>query len=232
MKKTVLTGLILLFGGLTLVAQSGQYSHEGHFYAGIQQGPMLNIYENYFSYVENKKPLDLITFQAALVGGYDVNEMFGVRLTAGYAKNAAACNTHNTSAHGFYPYTFSSINVFADAILDLQGMSDRLTAFRIKLYGGLGLGHSFNMTDSQHPWQAVQDPSTAFGFRLGGIAEYNIFENFAMYLDVCGEAYSDEYNGLLPSLKDQTDVYEGYGGFPFDLRGLISIGFIYRFGQF
>ena len=229
MKKAICTGLILLLGVLSLAAQSRQHSNEGHFYAGIQQGPMLNIYENYFSYVENNKPLDLITFQAALVGGYDVNDMFGARLTIGYAKNAGACNTYNTSAGGFYPYTFSSVNVFADAILDLMGMSDKLSFFRIKLYGGLGFGHSFNMTDPGHPWQGLQDPSTAFGFRFGGIAEYNVFDEFAIYLDVCGEAYADEYNGLLPSLQDQTQTYEGYGGFPFDLRGLVSLGFIYRF---
>ena len=231
MKNTICSGLVLFVAVLTLSAQSGQHSNEGRFYAGFQQGPMLNIYENYFSYVENNKPLDLITFQAALVGGYDVNDMFGARLFIGYAKNAGACNTNNTSSGGFYPYTFSSLNVFADAILDLQGMSDKLSVFRIKLYGGLGFGYSFNMSDPQHPWQAVSDPNTAFGFRFGGIAEYNIFENFAMYLDVCGEAYADEYNGLMPTLSDQTDVYEGYGGFPFDLRGLVSIGFIFSFGK-
>ena len=229
MKKLICTGIVLATSALALVAQPHQHSHEGRFYAGVQQGPMLNIYENYFSYVDNHKPLDLITFQAGLVGGYDFNEMFGVRITAGYAKNAGACNTYNTSAGGFYPYTFSSLNLFADAVLDLHGMSDRLSFFRMKLYGGLGMGHSFNMTDPQHPWQKLTDPSNAFGFRLGGIAEYNIFDNFAMYLDVCGEAYFDEYNGLLPSLQDQTDVYEGYGGFPFDLRGLVSLGFLYRF---
>ena len=229
MKKAICTSLILVFGVLTLAAQPKLKSHEGRFYAGIQQGPVLNIYENYFSYVENGKPLDLVTFQASLVGGYDVNDMFGVRITAGYAKNAAACNTKNTSAGGFYPYTFSSINLFADAVLDMHGMADRMTAFRIKLYGGIGLGHSFNMTDPQHPWQGVADSSTAFGFRLGAITEYNFMDNFGLYADFCGEAYTDQYNGLLPSLEDQTNAYQGYGGFPFDLRGLISIGLFYRF---
>lgn len=210
-------------------AQPRKHSHEGRFYLGLQQGPMLNIYENHFSYRENGKALDLITYQAGLVGGYDLNDIFGFRLSASYGKNAAACNTRNTSAHGFYPYTFSSVNVFADAILDLHGLSDLASFLRIKMYGGLGLGHSFHMTESNHPWQDVSDPNTVFGFRFGGIVEYNITDHIGIYGDLTGEAYTDNYNGLMPSLEDQINDYEGYGGFPLDLRGLISVGVLYRF---
>ena len=162
-------------------AQPVKHIHEGRFYAGLQAGPVLNIYENYFSYGENGKAMGLFTCQAGFVGGYDVNDIFGLRLSAAYAKNAAACNTKNTSAHGFYPYTFNSVNVFADAILDLYGLSDLATFFRIKLYSGLGLGHSFNMSDSQHPWQKVSDPNTVFGFRFGGIVEYNINDHIGIF---------------------------------------------------
>lgn len=210
-------------------AQPVKHIHEGRFYAGLQTGPVLNIYENYFSYGENGKAMGLFTCQAGFVGGYDVNDIFGLRLSAAYAKNAAACNTKNTSAHGFYPYTFNSVNVFADAILDLYGLSDLATFFRIKLYGGLGLGHSFNMSDSQHPWQKVSDPNTVFGFRFGGIVEYNINDHIGIFGDLCGEAYTDKYNGLMPSKEEQISDYEGYGGFPLDLRGLVSFGVLYRF---
>ena len=229
MKRLFSVTLAVLFFCTLASAQPRRHSHEERFYVGLQQGPMLNIYENYFSYRENGKTLGLITYQAGLVGGYDLNDMFGVRLSASYAKNAGACNTKNTSAHGFYPYSFSSVNVFADAILDIQGMSDLASFFRIKLYGGLGLGHSFNMTDSQHPWQTPTDPNTAFGFRFGGIAEYNFTDHLGVYGDICGEAYTDKYNGLMPNYDDQTNNYEGYGGFPLDLRGLVSVGVLYRF---
>ena len=206
-----------------------QHSHEGRFYVGFQQGPFLNINENHFSYRENGKALDLITYQAGLVGGYDLNDIFGVRLSASYGKNASACNTRETSARGFYPYTFSSVNIFADAVLDMHGLADMLEFFRIKLYGGLGIGHTFHMTDPNHPWQKLNDPNTVFGFRFGGIAEYNITDHIGVYADVCGEAYTDEYNGLMPTAKEQSEYYEGYGGFPLDLRGLVSLGVLYRF---
>jgi len=229
MKKLVGVTLIIFISCALASAQHAKHIHEGRFYLGLQQGPLLNIYENAFSYRENGKTLDLITYQAGLVGGYDVNDIFGVRLSASYAKNAGACNTRNTSAHGFYPYTFSSVNVFADAILDLHGLSDLTTFLRAKLYGGLGVGHSFHMTDSGHPWQDVSDPNTVFGFRFGGIVEYNITDHIGLFGDLCGEAYTDKYNGLMPSEEDQLNDYEGYGGFPLDLRGLVSVGVLYRF---
>lgn len=221
--------LAILLGCTLASAQHPKHIHEGRFYVGAQLGPMLNLYENHFSYKENGKTLGLITYQAGLVGGYDVNDIFGLRLSVSYAKNAGACNTRNTSAHGFYPYNFSSINAFADAILDLYGLSDLSTFFRIKLYGGMGVGHSFHMTESNHPWQKVTDPNTVFGFRFGGIVEYNFTDHFGIYGDLCGEAYTDKYNGLMPSAEEQASDYEGYGGFPLDLRGLLSVGVLYRF---
>lgn len=229
MKKLFGVTLAILLSWAFASAQPVKYSHEGRFYAGVQMGPMLNIYENYFSYRENGKTLNLITYQAGLFGGYDFNDIFGMRLSVSYAKNAGACNTRETSAHGFYPYTFSSVNAFADAILDLHGLSDLLNRLRVKLYGGLGLGHTFHMTDPNHPWQKLTEPNTVFGFRFGGIVEYNINDHIGLFGDLCGEAYTDKYNGLMPSAEEQASNYEGYGGFPLDLRGLISFGVLYRF---
>lgn len=229
MKKLFGVTLAFFLSCAFAAAQPVKFSHEGRFYAGLQLGPMLNINENHFTYKENGKTLGLITYQVGLVGGYDVNDILGLRLSASYAKNASACNNRETSARGFYPYTFSSVNFFADAILDLHGLSDLATPLRIKLYGGLGLGHSFGMTDPHHPWQDISDPNTVFGFRLGGIVEYNINQHIGLFADLCGEAYTDKYNGLMPSAEEQANKYEGYGGFPLDLRGLVSFGVLYRF---
>ena len=229
MKRLAGVMLAIFLSCAFAAAQPAKHSHEGRFYMGVQMGPMLNLYENYFSYKENGKAWGLVTYQAGLVGGYDVNDIFGLRLSASYAKNAGACNTRNTSAHGFYPSTFSSVNVFADAILDIHGLSDLYSFFRFKLYGGMGFGHTFNMTESNHPWQDVSDPNTVFGFRFGAIFEYNITDHIGIFGDLCGEAYTDKYNGLMPSAKEQAEDFEGYGGFPLDLRGLVSVGFLYRF---
>lgn len=228
MKKTICAVITLFLGVSSLVAQP-THSHEGKFFLGLQQGPVLSIYENAFSYWENAKAIDLFSFQFGLVAGYDVNDIFGLRLSAAYGKNAGACNVKQTSGGGFYPYTFSSLNVFADAVLDLHGLSDNLGFFRVKLYGGLGYARTFHMTDAQHPWQVPEDPNNAFGFRLGGITEFNLTKTIALYADLCGEGYTDLYNGLMPAREEQNENFEGYGGFPLDLRGLLSIGFLFRF---
>ena len=50
---------------------------------------------------------------------------------------------------------------------------------------------------------------------------------FGLFADLCGEAFRDQYNGLQPSEHDQT-AFEGYAGFPLDLRFSLSFGVIYR----
>lgn len=205
------------------------HSHEGRFYLGLQQGPMLNIYENAFSYRENGKTLNLFTMQFGLVAGYDFNDIFGLRLSGSYAKNAGACNVRETAGGGFYPYTFNSLNFFTDAVLDMHGLADVISWFRMKLYGGLGMAHTFHMTDPKHPWQKLIDPNNVFGFRFGAIAEFNLTSHLGLYADLCGEAYTDLYNGLMPTKEEQNAMYEGYGGFPLDLRGLVSVGILFRF---
>lgn len=228
MKKCICTGLALVLGASILVAQNNKHSNEGRFYAGVNENVLLNIYENAFTYSDNGKTADLFTFQTGVFAGYDVNDIFGVRLSVGYGNNAGAANVKETSAGGFYPYNFSSINVFADATLDLYGLSDLMSLFRVKLYGGLGVGYSYGFSDSHHPWQKVTEPNTAFGFRFGAIAEYNVTDHFGLVADICGEAYTDKYSGLMPSKEDR-EKFEGYGGFPLDLRALVSLGVLYRF---
>lgn len=227
MKKTICTALALVFGAVMLVAQT-KHSNEGRFYAGIKEGVLLNIYENAFSYRDNDKTGDLFTMQTGVFAGYDLNDIFGVRLSVGYANNAGACNVRETAGGGFWPYTFSSINVFADAIMDIHGLSDLMSVFRCKLYGGLGFGHTYGFTDAHHPWQKVTDPNTVFGFRFGAIAEYNVTDHIGLIADLSGEAYTDKYNGLMPKPEEQR-WYDGYGGFPMDLRGIIFLGVLYRF---
>ena len=75
MKRLVGVALAIFLSCAFALAQPMRHSHEGRFYVGAQLGPMLNIYENYFSYKENGKTLGLITYQAGLVGGYDVNDI-------------------------------------------------------------------------------------------------------------------------------------------------------------
>ena len=64
--------------------------------------------------------------------------------------------------------------------------------------------------------------------RAGAIAEFNFKGGFGIFADLCGEAYTDMFNGLRPFEFDHT-AGTGYAGFPFDLRASLSLGVLYRF---
>lgn len=194
----------------------------------VQGTTALDIYENAFSYRENGQLADLFTFQGALGVGYDFSEAFALRTLVAFGNDAGAANTRETSGGGFYPYSFKHVNLFLDAVLNLSGLNGKATAFRPKVYTGVGGAVTFGFTDAHHPWQQITPKNKAFGFRAGFIAEYTLESGLGFFADFCGEAYTDMYNGLMPSAEDQQQ-YEGYGGFPFDVRGLISLGLVYYF---
>lgn len=203
-------------------------SHAGTIYISLQGGPVFNLYENAFSYRDNGRLAELFTPQGALSFGIDFSDVFGIRIMAEGGSDAGACNVRETSGGGFWPYRFYNADVFADAVLNLSGLAGRITRFRPKVYAGLGAAHTFAFTDSGHPWQKVSGSNTVPGFRGGFIAEFTGNSGFGVFLDLCGEAFSDMYNGLMPSAEDQKN-YEGYGGFPLDLRCILSVGLVYHF---
>ena len=241
MKQSVCIGAALLLGVVSLSAQSKEPapSHARSIFVSLQGGTALDIYENAFSYRENGKTLDLFTFEGDFAIGYDFDDVYGVRVHAAFGNDAGACNVRETSGGGFYPYAFRHVTVFADVLLNLNGLAGRVTAFRPKLYAGVGGASTFgfhptdgnayySQTGKYHPWQSIQEKNIVPGFRAGFIAEYNLPSGFGFFADLGGEAYHDMYNGLMPSKEDQKN-YEGYGGFPMDLRGRLSLGIIYHF---
>lgn len=229
MKKFFIAVAALALGAGTLFAQNAKL--EKPFYLGIQGGPMFSLSENAFSYRDNGKTMDLFTFQGTFVAGYDLNWKTGFRLSVNYANNAGANNTKETEGHGFYPYTFKSINTFLDVTHNISNNAE--SAFIPKVYAGIGLGHSFNYTNSGHPWQGqyMTSPNNAFGFRFGFIAEYLLSESIGIYADICGEAYTDSFSCLKPDRKNDRTIkdIQGYPGFPLDLRGLCSFGVAFHF---
>lgn len=231
----------LFVGAATLFAQH-RYNPTGQYSISVQGGPMLSINENSFSYKDFGYRNELITSQASVSFSYDFTKAFALRANVGYAKNMGACNTKQTSGHGFYPYSFKSINYFVDAILQMNYLNDSKSPFCPKLYCGLGGGHTFGFNEVPfspykktsanfkrfHPWQNVNERNDVVAFRLGFIAEYNFQNGLGIFADLSGEAYTDNYNGLMPKAED-FDAYQGYAGFPFDLRGLLSLGLVYHF---
>ena len=231
MKKLLFLGGVLLAGVSLAFAQPVEKtpeSHAGRWFVSLQGGPVLDLYENAFTYRENARDFELVTFQGSFAVGYDFSDTYGLRLSGAYGNDAGACNVRQTSGGGFYPYTFRHVNAFLDGVLNLNGLAGNITYFRPKLYGGLGAAHTFRFTDAKHPWQKVVPRNTVFGFRFGFIAEYTFDSGLGIFGDLCGEAYTDMYNGLMPTAEEQKE-YEGYGGFPLDLRGLVTAGIVYHF---
>ena len=237
MKKLFVSAL--LAGWALVAAAQPAPGHEGCVSIFVQGGPVLNLYENAFSYRENGVAAELFTFQGSAGIGFDFSEAFALRGQVAYGNDVGSCNTRQTSGGGFYPYHFRHANVFVDAILNLSGLKGRASAFRPRLYAGIGGAYTFGFNPSDnnayyvqtgkyHPWQAIKEKNIVPGFRAGFIAEYTVPSGFGIFADLCGEAYTDMYNGLMPSKQDQEN-YEGYGGFPWDLRGLLSLGMVYYF---
>jgi hypothetical protein len=70
----------------------------------------------------------------------------------------------------------------------------------------------------------VSNENTAFGFRGGFIGLYNISNSFGIFADLCGEAYSDNFNGLQPSEAYQ--VFHRASGIPGRVSPAGGVGFL------
>jgi len=248
MRKLFTVSAALILGASLLCAQeAGTYNPAGRWYVSVQGGPMYQSNENSFSYRYNNQGGKLVSYDAAVSVGYNFNETFGIRASVDYGLNRGACNTVNTSAHGFYPYDFKSIGGFVDLTIDFNGLNAVERAFAPKIYGGIGMGHSFGFTKPEgygsqrtvawqkeekfHPWQHVYESNNAFAFRFGAICEYNFSFGLGLFADACLEAYTDRFNGLQPFEEDNAATGNGKGiaGFPFDLRFPLRLGVVYRF---
>lgn len=222
MLRFFMTTVAVLIGAVTLSAQNADKSSHP-FFISVQGGGLVSLNENYFSYGEHGKTSGLLDFQGGLALGYEFDNRYGMRLAGSYGKNAGAANSRETG-NGFFPYSFSSANVFADVMFSFV---DREKAFVPKIYVGAGGAYTFGFTDSGHPWQEIKDPNIAFGFRGGVIAQYNFNNRVGLFADLCGEFYTDGYNGLQPGKATQ-DATKGYAGFPFDMRGVLSAGLVFH----
>lgn len=253
MRKLLTLTAALILGANLMYAQGGDsYDPSGRWNVSVQGGILASLSENAFSYNDNGYLGKLITPQVGIAVGYDFNQTYGIRFSVDYGKNMSAANVKQTSVrnnNGFWPYGFRSVNAFVDCIINLNGLNVTSRAFAPKFYGGLGYARSFGfwraeysmMNDPDiveaskmfgynkyHPWQNITEKNNALGFRFGFIAEYNLTNNLGIFADICGEAYTDHFNGLEPWTWDHAKG-TGYAGFPLDLRGLVSFGVLLRF---
>ena len=233
MRKSAVLILALLCSVLSLRAQGGYktlvpYSE----YVSVQVGEMFSYGENAFTYIDNSAGSDLFHPVFAIAAGRGFGNVFEGRVSLSYGKNSGACNSLNTAARGFYPYTFRSLNLFGDVVLkgiNQRFATNRFSVFFPKIYVGVGVGYSFDFSDPRHPWQDVSENNFALGVRMGFIGEYDFSPHLGVYFDICAEGFTDLYNGLRPTEADQDLYEEGYAGFPMDVRGMVSFGVTYRF---
>lgn len=248
MRKLIAISAALLFGASVLCAQEvvDTYNPSGKWYVSVQAGPMYQSNENTFSYRYNHEGGKLFTYQAGASVGYNFNETYGLRGSFAYGLNRSACNTVQTSAHGFYPYDFKSLTGFVDVVLDFNGLNAVDRAFAPKIYGGIGMGHTFGFSKPEsygtqrtvawqaeekfHPWQHIIESNNAFGFRAGLIAEYDFPFGLGLFADLCGEGFTDIFNGMDPYADSEgTGNGKGIAGFPFDLRLTLFCGVKFSF---
>ena len=225
MKKFVCTLAALLVAAAGLFAQE---KPEKPWNIAIKGGGDYSHFENAFVYRENGEIAKQFSFQGGLAIGYDFTKRFGIRLDAIYGKNAGAGNMLETADRGFYPYNFSSISAFVDAIIDLNPNG---SLFHPKFYAGLGGAYSFGFSELNHPSQVLPKHAGAFGLRLGFIAEFKVSETIGIFADLTSEGFTDNFNGINPTKEEKAEHpgYPGYPGFPLDVRGLASLGLIFHF---
>ncbi len=224
----------LLLGAVSVFAQD-RYDYSGRWNVAVQGGPMFSINENVHSFTGQGNTIDLFTAQGQVALGYDISKAFGVRFAAGFGKNISAGNYKQTKLDykdQRFPYEFYSVNFFADAILNINEWAEEDSRFSPKAYAGVGFAQTFKFkeTGDHHPWQwdKISKSNTPLGFRVGFIGEYDFANGLGIYVDLCGEAYMDNYNGIHPETEAH-ERGEGYAGFPLDLRALASFGVIYHF---
>ena len=221
MKKLFLT--IMTCAAFTAMVYAGDNTKG--FFVSLQGGPLVSSNENTFTYGQNHKEYDLVTLQGAFAVGYNFNDRWGARLSASYGKNASAGNSVQTNPFGaeddsFYPYTFKSINAFADVIFSI---SSEYMKVQPKVYLGVGYGRSDDFKadfdhDNQyawHPWQSVGEKKNVAGVRLGLMPQFNFNDKFGAFADICAEFYGDNFNGQSKGLD-------------LDIRGMLSLGLVYH----
>ena len=224
MRKFLAICAALILGASVLSAQ--EFNPTGRWYVSLQGGPMYQSSENTFAYRWEGYGSKLLTYTAAVAAGYNFNETWGLRGSVSFGQNRGAGN-YKQSHDRFYPYDFKNISGFCDLVLDFNGLNAVERGFSPKLYAGIGVAHTFGFT--KPTTYGVQKEGRAWlGFRAGAIAEYNFKGGFGIFADLCGEAYTDMFNGLRPFEFDHT-AGTGYAGFPFDLRASLSLGVLYRF---
>lgn len=213
MKRIVLTMLMGAFA-LFSMAQEERAENPLGWNVTLQGGPHFSAFEN----TKHASFGDCITGHVALSVGYDFNHAFGTRLEVSYGKNTSGTNTTETG-RPLILYHCKDVSVFADAIFNLSYLGgDKRPNYRVeaKGYVGIGVGIPDEGTAPKVSYYDAGTPQTAFGMRVGAIAEWHATPRLGFLVDGCVTSYADKFNGV------NADV-------SVDMRLGLSFGVIYHF---
>ena len=188
-----------------------QYGHR--WYISTQIGPQFLPAENVNSYSKNGQVWKLFSPFAGVALGYNINDVWDLRVAGTYGHHVGACAPTN----GFYPYSFKVADAFLDATVNGNAMGENYSRGCFKTYMGVGAAYTFGFSKVDHPYQVVEGPNLVPGFRFGIIMEYDSPGGFGWFVDMGLEFFGDWYNGLEP--------YK----IPFDMNMKLSFGLIYHF---
>lgn len=151
MKKVLLT-FVLIALAIPSFAQDGRFERAGKVNVSVMGGVSWSKNENSFGYSDFKMRGDLFKFNGQVAVGYSFTEAISGRVSIGYGKNPSAMNIRETydgtgKYNVFAPYTFNSVSLFADAMVNLNGLGSGKYAFAPKIYVGIGGAHTSNFSE-------------------------------------------------------------------------------------
>ena len=224
--RKLLTFLAALVAGTTaLFAQLTPYEYGHRWYIAVQGGAVY--FNSDYSYLLKNR--GMILDQFSLVGsaalGYNINDGHEIRLMGSYSKKTSVCEPFIDEAIEYdvneeppiYPYTFRSVLVYIDHVLNYNGLAEYNIAFNPKTYFGLGAAYTFDFSDPGHPEVWLYERNLVPAVHFGAILEYDFPSGFGLYADLGVALFWDRYNGF-----DRV-------GFPMDLEVGPRVGMIYHF---
>ncbi|MCR5351360.1 MAG: hypothetical protein K6E35_02550, partial [Bacteroidales bacterium] len=125
---TLVAMLLVTTGALALPrsrAALSQYQYNHRLYIMASAGPMTTFSENSDSYATYGVGGDRLVYFGSVSLGYNVTDTWDIRLSGSYSRNAGALLPYR----GFFPYSYNSVVVFADAVVNYNALGEHFIAF-------------------------------------------------------------------------------------------------------
>lgn len=220
MRKFALLLAILFLGTTQLSAQVGtpyKYGHRWDF--ALMGGPVLFDSDYSDMFIGHYMSPSIFSLVGTAALGYNFTDGHGMRFLANYGRRHGLM----PADFGFYPFTFSSVEVFGDYVLNYRGLGEYYTPFCPKMYVGPGMAYSYDFRTSWEPdeYPALDEylsrSNVVPAFHFGMILEYNFKSGLGIITDIGLLFFMDTYDGL-PFIS-----------FPVDLEISAMFGLVYHF---